>query len=284
MKKLIYCLGVLLMGLHAYAQNTNIANGIKKDSLPIVYLPPNVSVHFISPEPIQYVDISTNYIIGDLPLKNVLRIKQAADTSKYKPVLSDDAVVTIAGEKFIVQYHVIFANLFTTSQVHTCVEILPADCSPLDIAGIGFSQPQLEKMAMSLVSHSPGKAKEQTKAYGLTGKINHLYTIGDYLFIDLSYQNQTRLRYDVGDFKFKVDDKKMIKATNQQSVELQPVLTLFSVPGFGKYYRNIFVLKKLTFPENKVLHIEMSEKQFSGRVITLNISYKDVLRADILPE
>ena len=40
------------------------------------------------------------------------------------------------------------------------------------------------------------------------------------------------------------------------------------------------VLKKLTFPNDKVLTIEMSEKQISGRTITLEIDYEDVLHAD----
>ena len=45
-------------------------------------------------------------------------------------------------------------------------------------------------------------------------------------------------------------------------------------------YRNVAVLRKLTFPNDKVLTIEMSEKQVSGRTITLSIDYEDVLYAD----
>ena len=49
-------------------------------------------------------------------------------------------------------------------------------------------------------------------------------------------------------------------------------------------YRNVLVLKKLTFPNDKVLTIEMSEKQISGRTITLSIDYEDVLYADSFSE
>jgi hypothetical protein len=55
------------------------------------------------------------------------------------------------------------------------------------------------------------------------------------------------------------------------------------VSGFQKQYRNIFVFKKFTYPGNKLLHIELSEKQLSGRIITLSVPYKDVLKADIIP-
>ena len=36
----------------------------------------------------------------------------------------------------------------------------------------------------------------------------------------------------------------------------------------------------MTFPNDKVLTIEMSEKQISGRTISVNIDYEDVLNAD----
>lgn len=45
-------------------------------------------------------------------------------------------------------------------------------------------------------------------------------------------------------------------------------------------YRNVIVVKKLTFPNDKVLTVELTEKQISGRTISVNIDYEDVLSAD----
>ena len=278
MKKLIYLFTILLMvNLHSYAQNTPFANGVKKADLPIVYLPENVSIHFISPEPIQYVDISAKNIVGDLPLKNVLRIKVKDSVS------AADAVVTIAGENFIAQYHILLAGPITGRDVLTDIEINPADCRPLDIAGIGLSQPQLKGIAYNLFCRRPDKIKEHTKAFGIKASLNHIYSLGDYIFLDLGYVNKTNLKYDIADFRFKVDDKKVTQATNVQSVDIKPEFILFDTPSFKKYYRNILVFRKMTFPGDKVLHIELSEKQLSGRVITLTASYQDVLDADIIP-
>jgi mating contact stablization protein traN len=39
-------------------------------------------------------------------------------------------------------------------------------------------------------------------------------------------------------------------------------------------------VKKMTFPNDKLLTIEMTEKQISGRNISLNIDYEDILAAD----
>ena len=266
-----------MMNLNTYAQNTPFPYGVKKYQLPIVYLPANVSVHFISPEPIQYVDISAKNIVGDLPLKNVLRIKLKDSIS------SADAIVTIAGENFIAQYHILLAGPITGRDVLTDIEINPADCRPLDIAGIGLSQPQLKGIAYNLFCRRPDKIKEHTKSFGIKASLNHIYALGDYIFLDLGYVNKTNLKYDIADFRFMVDDKKVTKATNVQSLAVNPEFILFDTPSFKRYYRNILVFRKMTFPGNKVLHIELSEKQLSGRVITLTISYQDVLDADIIP-
>jgi len=276
MKKILFILAALLAGFYSYAQ-TPLAEGVAKSKLPIIYLPAGVSLHFISPEPIQYVDISVKNVLGDLPLKNVLRIR-------LKDSVRDaDAVVTIAGEKFIAQYHVISADAITARDAVTDIEINPADTRPLDVAGIGLSQPQMKRLSLDLFCRRPGSPVEKTKAFGLKACLYHIYSAGDYLFLDMCYHNSTRLNYAIDEFRFKVDDKKITKATNVQSVEVKPEFILFDQPLFQKTYRNIIVLRKMTFPGEKILHIELNEKQLSGRVITLSVSYKDVLQADTLP-
>ena len=57
-------------------------------------------------------------------------------------------------------------------------------------------------------------------------------------------------------------------------------MTLEKAKSFKHGFRNVIVLKKMTFPNDKVLTIEMSEKQISGRHILLRIDYEDVLSAD----
>ncbi|WP_255485159.1 DUF4138 domain-containing protein [Mucilaginibacter sp. X5P1] len=277
MKKLIYFFAILIMvSGHSYAQNTPFADGVKRAALPIVYLLDNVSVHFISPEPIQYVDISTKNIIGDIPLKNVLRIR-AKDSLKTQV----DAIVTIAGEKFIAQYHIISAGIITGRNVVTDIDILPADSRSLDISGIELSQPQLKNIALNIFSAKRGHEIEHATAFGLHSAVYHIYAVDDYFFIDLGYDNQTNLVYDIDQFRFTIDDKKVTKASNVQSLEIKPEYVLFDNPSFKKYYRNIFVFRKVSFPGNKVFHVELSEKQVSGRIISTAVSYKDILNADI---
>lgn len=244
-----------------------------QDKLPVVYLPENLTIHFISPEPVQYVDIADKDLIGDLPLKNVIRIKLKDSLKTFK-----GSVITIAGEKYFAQYRLLPGH----EGVPTEINILPSDTRPLDISGIGLSQNQLRSISYKLYTKGGEKRLAKAKAFDMKGQVNHIATLGDYIFLDISFRNKTNLKYDIEDLRFRIDDKKVTKATNVQSLEIDPLFTLSTAPAFSKYYRNVFVFKKMSFPGNKVLRIELSEKQISGRTIALAVSYQDLLDADTL--
>lgn len=101
---------------------------------------------------------------------------------------------------------------------------------------------------------------------------------------DLLQNYKVKIRYDIDQIRFKIEDKKQTKATNFQSIEILPLMQVNKNLVFKKNYRNIFVFEKFTFPDEKVLTIEISEKQISGRTITLRIDYADILHADAFTE
>ena len=271
MKKYLFSLLALLSYIGSFAQ-------LNKRDLPVVYLPPNVSVHFVSPEPIRVVDISVAAISGDLPVPNVLRIHARDSVSRYP-----DAVITITGQKFIAQYRVVPCPPDRDGTVQTEIAIGPHDTRPLDNPETALSTPELKATALRLLALKPQRPVENTKAYDLTGELYHIYTLGDYIFLDIGYLNKTKLPYTIDQLRFSIQDKKVTKASTVQSVAVDPVFVLQDIASFNKHYRNIFVFKKLTFPGNKVFAIELSEKQLSGRAITIKASYQDLLRADTLP-
>lgn len=261
--------GLIAVALVFICAVTQAQNGIRQ-----VQLPADATLHFLSPEPIQYVDISTKDLLGDLPVKNILRVRLIDSLHRF-----NGAVVTIAGERFIAQYRLVPGNISSPAQIN----IEPVDMKSLDLSGISLSQNQLKRIALDLISRKAAVHVENASAYQMKGKVNQVYAFDDYIFLDVSYQNKTNLPYAIEDFRFKVEDRKVTKASNVQSVELKPIFTLLNVPAFSRTYRNVFVLKKLSFPGNKILHIELSERQPSGRTLTLGLSYGDILNADPLP-
>ncbi len=252
------------------------------DSLPEIDISAKADIHFLSPEPIQYVDISSHSIIGDMPVKNLLRIKLVPDSLRH---LQSDCnslgVITIVGESFIAQYRLVFTNS-PGQQIPSAIEIQPGQCRPLDYPGITLTTPQMKTYAMDILRRGKKSGIRKAKAYGLQAMLNHIYTIGDHVFLDLTFQNKTNLPYEIDELRFKIEDKKITKATNVQSLEIKPEWQLYQQASFKREYHNIYVFKKVTFPDNKILNVELSEKQVSGRTLTLQIRYGDLLKADAL--
>ncbi|MBS1528913.1 MAG: DUF4138 domain-containing protein [Bacteroidetes bacterium] len=240
--------------------------------LPVEYLSAGTTLHFLSPQPIQYVDISAKSVEGDLAMKNLLRIR-VKDGQTFS-----GAVVTIAGQDFIAQYQV----LPGTSAGPLMVEVRPGDTRPIDMSPGELTTPQLKELAMRMLLNRAGKHREKTNAYDITATLNHVFTLDEYIFLDLGYRNASNLKYNIEGLRFTIEDKKVTKATNIQSIDVKPELSLLDIPAFKNKYRNIFVFRKFTYPGNKVLKIQLTEKQLSGRVIDITIPYKDILEADVL--
>lgn len=264
----------LLCQLTSSAQRSDAPS----EKLPLVGISKNSTLHFLSPEHISYVDISTAGLKGDLPMKNILRVKIATDSVSRVVNNADAGMVTVVGESFIAQYRLYFLPPWECSGKPTVVEILPGDCRPLQ-TGTSMSTPELRAHAMAMLG-SRGKQVRKEENYGIALSVNQLFAAGEYIFIDLGIENHTNLPFDIDELSFAIDDKKITKATNVQSVAVVPFWQLHYRDSFKKSYRNIYVIKKLSYPENKVLTISLKEKQLSGRNLSLKVPYKDILRAD----
>ena len=143
-----------------------------------------------------------------------------------------------------------------------------------------MSTEDMTKYARTIWNSTARIRNVSTKQHRMQIRLNNIYSVGEYFFLDFSIENRTNIRFDIDEMRFKLADKKQSKATNAQIVELTPALVLDQSKSFKYGYRNVVVLKKMTFPNDKVLTIEISEKQISGRTIMLNIDYEDVLYAD----
>ena len=228
-------------------------------------------------EPVRFVDISTDKVAGDQPLSNTVRLKPkyGSDVNADGDIL---AVVTIITERYRVQY----ALIYTTRLQEAVTEktVLLSEITPYNNPAVSMSTEEMARFARR-IWESPSRFRNVgARRHHMDIRLNNIYSAGEYFFIDFSVENRTNIRFDIDQIRFKVEDKKKSKATNSQSVELSPAMILESGTSFLHGYRNVVVLKKLTFPNDKVLTIEMSEKQISGRTITLSIDYEDVLHAD----
>ena len=240
-----------------------------------------VTTHIVMPENIKMVDLSTTKIIGNQCADNIVRIKPFIEADSVPTHYREGELMgtlTLIGERHLAQYDV----------VYTTAPSRAASIHRVPYAGLDsyinpeVSMPQSEMARYAWAVYGSGRKYNQvvSKANGMKAIVNNIYSIGDYFFIDYSLQNSTKIAYDIAEVRVKLTDKKEVKATNSQTVELSPVYSLNLAKKFKKNYRNVLVLDKLTFPNEKVLRIEISENQISGRVITLTVEYDDILNAD----
>lgn len=247
-----------------------------------IYVNREVTTHIVMPENIKMVDISTTKIAGNQCTDNIVRIKPSCGSDSIPEAGYRDnellGTLTLIGERHIAQYDILYtqspqmaASIFEVPYSHTQSYINPE-----------VTMPMAEMARYAWAVYGSGRKYNQivSRAHGMKAVVNNIYAVGDYFFIDYSLQNKTKIAYDIEELRVKLTDKKETKATNSQTIELSPVFSLNHVRKFKKSYRNVLVLPKLTFPDEKILRLEISENQISGRVITLTIEYEDILHAD----
>ena len=228
-------------------------------------------------EPVRFVDISTDKVVGDQPINNTIRLKpkEGADVQEDGEIL---AIVTIVTERYRTQYALIYTTRL--QEAVTDKTIQPEEKIAYNNPAVSLSTEDMTRYARQ-IWNSPARIRNvSTKMHRMIIRLNNIYTVGDYFFLDFSIENRTNIKFDIDEMRFKLADKKQAKATNSQVIELTPAMTLENTTSFKYGYRNVVVLKKMTFPNDKVLTLELSEKQISGRTLSLNIDYEDVLSAD----
>ncbi len=237
----------------------------------------NITTVITASEPVRFVDISTDKVVGDKPINNTVRLKpkEGVDKNRDGDVL---AVVTIVTERYRSQYALIYTSRM--AEAVTDKTILLDERIPYNNPAVSMSTEDMTNYARQIWS-SPARFRNvATKKHRMTMRLNNIYSIGEYFFIDFSVDNRTNIKFDIDQLRVKLNDKKTAKSTTVQTIEITPELVLDSSKSFRHGYRNVIVLKKMTFPNDKVLTIELSEEQISGRTISLSIDYEDVLSAD----
>lgn len=225
-----------------------------------IYVNSDVTTHIVMPENIKMVDLSTAKIIGNQCADNIVRVKPFMESDSLPSGYREGELMgtlTLIGERHLAQYEVVY-----TSVPSRAASIHRVPYSGMDsYINPEVSMPQSEMARYAWAVYGSGRRYNQvvSKAHGMKAIVNNIYSVDDYFFIDYSLQNRTKIPYNIAEVRVKLTDKKEVKATNSQTVELTPAYSLNLARKFKKNYRNVLVLDKLTFPDEKVLRIEISE-------------------------
>ena len=268
MKNIVIVAAAMLLVSSAKAQQTY-------QELEQITVNEQVTTLVTASEPILFVDVSTDKVAGDKPIENTVRLKPKDAEHTDGEVL---AIATIVTERYRTQYALVYTTKMT--EAVTDKEIAPYERTAYRNPAVSLSTEDMTKFARR-VWNSPAKIHNvKAKSNRMLMRLNNIYAVGEYFFLDFSIDNRTNIRFDIDELRVKLVDKKVQKATNNQTIELPLALVLDHSRSFLHGYRNVIVFKKMTFPNDKVVTIELSEKQISGRAISISVDYEDVLSAD----
>ena len=265
----------LLVGIAALCTTSSMYAQQTYTELEQLTVNEKVTTVITASEPILFVDISTDKVVGDQPMENTVRLKPKEAGHEDGEVL---CIVTIVTERYRTQY----ALLYTTrmKEAVTDKEIQLHERNAYNNPSVSMSTADMTAYARQIWNSPALFRNVATKQHRMVMRLNNIYSVGEYFFVDFSIDNKTNIRFDIDEIRIKLADKKLSKARNAQIIELTPALVLEQANSFKHGYRNVIVLKKLTFPNDKILSIEVTEKQISGRNISLDIEYEYVLSAD----
>lgn len=258
------------------------------------------TVHILFPSPVTYIDIGSMDIIAGKAdgAENVVRVKAAVRNFTAETNLT---VITEDGGFFTFDVH--YAENPAVSTLNLTVQE-PQPESMKKPAAAGYPQPTAPASEGRVLLREVGREKPatikrmlsdiyrqnrtdvkgiRTKKYGIEVEVLGIYVSNDVIYIHTCMYNDTNISFEVDARQFIVADKKLAKRTAQQQTPLE-ILRVCNDPAVVRGHqrqRTVFALPKLTIPDDKVLLLEIVEKN-GARHQTVEIPAGELLDAKLL--
>jgi conjugative transposon TraN protein len=272
--KHILLLPFVLLGLRSVAQSP--ITGTVHDSNLVSYLvPADRTLHILAPEPILYVDISSPDVDGDLPEKNLCRLKPAP--GKMAP--GSSFTVTVVTASLISVSQLIVADSLSHEPRTYVITLEPKHWVRMNERRI--TEPEFRSLALHTLSEQAHVRGVKARNGGIRYRVNNLFVIGDYLMLDLSVENMSNLDLDIDEVRFTLSGRKPVSAQISQDMGITPIYTHQAPSNViaQSNWRNIYLFEKFHFSSDKVLRITLSEQQISGRNLELTLDNRRLMQA-----
>ena len=258
------------------------------------------TVHILFPSPVTYIDIGSMDIIAGKAdgAENVVRVKAAVRNFIAETNLT---VITEDGGFFTFDVH--YAENPAVSTVNLTVQEpqtkgvkeptaagdplspAPVTKSRVLLREVGREKPAtVKRMLSDIYRQNRTDVKGiRTKKYGIVVEVLGIYVSNDVIYIHTCMYNDTNISFEMDSRHFIVADRKLAKRTAQQQTTLE-ILRVCNDPAVVRGHqrqRTVFALPKLTIPDDKVLLLEIVEKN-GARHQTVEIAAKELLDAKLL--
>ncbi|MEN2489072.1 conjugative transposon protein TraN [Flavobacterium sp. B11] len=243
--------------------------------------------HLIFPSAIRYVDLGSEFLIASKAedAENVLRIKAAVKDFEQETNFS---VITDDGRfySFNVQY--------SCSPPMLSYDLLQmqktADKSTAGVVlfeELGKTSPSLASLILETIYRNNKRILKHisSESFGIAFSLKGIYIHDGKYYFHTQLENSTNVPFRIDFMSFKVADKKTARRTAAQQRPIVPLRTykmIDEVPGKTKD-QNVFLLDQFTIADDKVLLIEIFEKN-GGRHQTLKIKNSDLVKARLISD
>ena len=252
------------------------------------------TVHILFPAPVTYIDIGSMAIIAGKAdgAENVVRVKAAvrdfAEETNLTVITEDGGFYTFDAryaENPSMSTIEIAAAESPAAQPASASEPVRADEGRVLLREVGRERPATIKRVLSDIYRQNRTDVKgiHTRKYGVEVEVRGIYVHNDVIYLHVQIANNTNISFEVDYRRFVVADRKAAKRTAQQQRIIEP-LRVCNDPSIVRGHqrqRIVFALPKLTLEEDKILLLEIAEKD-GARHQYLEISSKELLGAKAL--
>ena len=258
------------------------------------------TVHILFPSPVTYIDIGSMDIIAGKAdgAENVVRVKAAV-----RNFIAETNLTVITEDGGFFTFDVYYAENPAVSTLNLTVQEpqtkgvkeptaagdplspAPVTKSRVLLREVGREKPAtVKRMLSDIYRQNRTDVKGiRTKKYGIEVEVLGIYVFNDVIYMHTCISNDTNISFEVDARRFIVADRKLTKRTAQQQTPLE-ILRVCNDPAVVRGHqrqRTVFALPKLTISDDKVLLLEIIEKN-GARHQTVEIPAEELLEAKLL--
>ena len=277
---------ILGFAVQSYAQDsirTPLALGkIEPYRMEVTY---DKTSHLIFPTAIRYVDLGSEYLIAGKAedAENVLRVK--ATVRDFEPE-TNFSVITNDGRFYSFNvYYSSYPEALSYDLLTMQKAVDKANGNDVLFEELGNNSPSLAGLLLETIYKKDKRIVKHigAKSFGIQFILKGIYIHNGKYYFHTELRNRTNVPFQIDFINFKVVDKKVAKRTVVQERPMIPLRTYKPLDEIsGKTTeQNVFLLDQFTIADDKVLLIEIFEKN-GGRHQTLQVENSDLIKARLI--
>lgn len=243
------------------------------------------TTHLIFPTAIRYVDLGSEYLIAGKAedAENVLRVKASVKDFETE---TNFAVITNDGRFYSFNvYYSAYPEALSYDLLTMQKAVDKENGNDVLFEELGNNSPSLSGLLLETIYKKDQRIVKHigAKSFGIQFILKGIYIHNGKYYFHTELRNRTNVPFGIDFINFKVVDKKVAKRTVVQERPMIPLRTYKPLNEIGgkAIEQNVFLLDQFTIADDKVLLIEIFEKN-GGRHQTLQVENSDLIKARLI--